>query len=148
MADPGAHAMMVYWVKQQKLLEQKRDKALEDGKVWFKRAKLAMNAGKMDMAAEAKQEAMNARMRYEMAVEMLADVQEEKRALQMDTWKPDTAGLQRAHHLMDQFKELGIDPEMAQLEDAYKDVGATDALDALRARMQMEGDGGSGDLPE
>ncbi len=137
MADRGLHALMVYWVKREKELQKARQKALDDGKTWFRRAKLALQKGRLDLAKEAKQRAEKAQFDFKEAERLLKEVESEKIKLQYESQAPTGEEVMRSHRLLADFKEMGIDPEFEELERAFES-DKQDALEQLRARMRSE----------
>ena len=144
MADDGLHGMMVYWVKREREVRKKKDVAFEDAKKWFKRAKLAADRGETEMAAEAKQNVRNAKLRFEQAELLLEEIEREKEELRRDKERGTGIELKRANHLLNQFKEMGIDGRFEALNDPsassepIKSPETMSALDRLRARMGDE----------
>lgn len=143
--DRSIEPLLAYWIAQQKLAERDRDAALADGKTWFKRAKLALSAGRMDLASEAKAEALRARERHDRAVLRLEVIAAERDVLRATR---DVGGAiaeaaaearRRREHAMAEFQLLGIDPGFPLEVPELAEVTDEDAvLDRLRDRMARD----------
>lgn len=148
--DPSLRPLLTYWIKEQKLAERAVEAAKEDGEKWFRRAKLAMKAGREDMAVEAKQKAFEAREAWQKARLRLDLVTTERELLSGDVGL-DVEGFKAAErrraHIATEFQKMGIDPGFAALEDAHEDLEADDVLARLRDRMRADRNAQRGILP-
>jgi hypothetical protein len=139
--DPSVRPLLTYWIKEQKLAERAVEAAKADGEKWFRRAKLAMQADRPDMAIEAKQKALEARDAWQKARLRLDLVTTERELLSGDIGL-DVEGFKAAErrraHIASEFQKMGIDPGFAALEDAHEELEADDVLARLRDRMRAD----------
>lgn len=139
--DRSLQPLLAYWITQQKEAERARDKALADGKAWFRRAKLALDAGKPEMASEAKGHALDARDRYERArlrLEIIAAERDVLRSTRGTINEAADRARERRQHAMAEFQRLGIDPGFAI--DVPDVVASSDdeVLLRLQERMRLD----------
>lgn len=114
-------AVLAHWIAQQKIAERALEEARADGKKWFQRAKLAKEQGRLDLVEPARQQALEARERFEKAARLLAEAKQEretaaKEAREVKNRQPFEDAQRRAEHAKGEFAKLGIDPEFAALE--------------------------------
>lgn len=133
--------VLAHWIAQQKSAERACEEAKDEGELWFKRAKFAMEQGRMDLASQAKERAILARDRYERAARHLAEVSAERERIANEAREAgkDTRYVQateRANATADAFRKLGVDPAFAALEEQSE----RGALDALAAPIHDEND--------
>ena len=146
------HAVLKHWITQYKLAEKALEQARADGQKWFKRAKLAKEQGRLELVEPAKQQALEARERYEKAAIRLAEADIQRRAA-LEEAKSARAqatfnqAQQRAEQTAASFSELGIDPAFAGLEAEAErtldsdsspepELDDDDALRRLRGNVQ------------
>lgn len=149
--DPSVRPLLTYWIKEQKLAERAVEAAKEDGEKWFRRAKLAMKAGRDDMAVQAKQKALEAKEAWQKARLRLDLVKTERELLSGDIGL-DVEGFKAAErrrsHIAAEFQKMGIDPGFAALEDGHEELESIDVLDRLRDRMRADRNIQRGILPD
>lgn len=120
--DRSLRPLLAFWIREIKMQERAIERAREDGEKWFRRAKLALDAGKMDMASYAKEQAVEARDRFEKAKVKLAWAQSEKDLVRLESDRSNPVFEQaqkRAEHTLEEFRRIGIDPEFARLAEKY-----------------------------
>ncbi len=129
-------ALLAHWIKQEKEAERARDEALEEGSRWFRRARLARDAGDEELAARAREKVSEARQKHDEAIRRLNEAKSERDALRSGrVHEVGDAELARSSQIKENFRELGIDPTEAEIDDVASEVAAGDALARLRARM-------------
>ncbi len=104
--------LLGYWIAQQRLAERHRDAAYADVQLWFKRLKLARQAGDDRLAQEAATRAEEARDRFELAGRRIQSAEVELAAVRKTAQAPDrtaiTEALRRSQHAIQEFQKLGI----------------------------------------
>lgn len=141
--------VLAHWIAKQKGAERECQEAKDDGELWFKRAKFAMEHGRMDLASQAKERAIQARDRYERAARHLEEVRAERERIAAEAREAGenarfVAATARAGATADAFRELGIDPAFAALEEQEE----RGLREAVRAPMDEENDAALGRLRE
>lgn len=115
-------AMLAHWLAQQKSAAREREKAKDLLELWFKRAKLALDAGELELARAAKDKATEAREEYRKATARLVEVEQQLEAVRAEKTLPNAEELEaaraRALHTAGEFEKLGIDTRFAALEQA------------------------------
>lgn len=113
-------ALLAHWIAQHKTTSREREDAKEDLELWFKRAKLALDAGEVELARAAKDKATEARERYRKATARVIEIEEELTKVRSEQTIPNeeevAAAKARAQHAASEFQKLGIDPRFAALE--------------------------------
>ena len=140
--------VLAHWIAKQKGAERECQEAKDDGELWFKRAKFAMEHGRMDLASQAKERAIQARDRYERAARHLEEVRAERERIAAEAREAGenarfVAVTARAVPA-DAFREPGIDPAFAALEEQEE----RGLREAVRAPMDEENDAALGRLRE
>jgi hypothetical protein len=104
--------LLGYWIAQQRLAERQRDAAYADLQLWFKRLKLARQAGDEKLAQAAATRAEEARDRYELAGRRVQSAQVELAEVRRVAQAPDRSAfneaLRRSQHAIQEFQKLGI----------------------------------------
>ncbi|MFT4705550.1 MAG: hypothetical protein ACI81R_003261 [Bradymonadia bacterium] len=113
-------AVLAHWLAEIKIAQRALNEAKADGEKWFKRAKFAMTQGEMEMASQAKAQAVEARERYVKAATRLseAEIGRDMAAQELRDERvsgPANAAAARALHTAEQFESMGIDTRFAGL---------------------------------
>lgn len=143
-------SLLAHWLKQQKQEIRKKDEALETGKLWFGRARLAAKEGKQQLAQEAHKRASEAKQAHDKAVRQLESI-----AMELDTLRGsvtrtepiDSGAAARAEQIQQNFSAIGIDSGEAELNELANRSGAERALGRLRQSLNGPKDN-SGDALE
>ena len=150
-------AMLVHWITQRKLTTRENEDAVEDLQLWLKRSKMALDAGKIELARAAKDQAVIAREKVGASALRLKEIEAELEAIRSEPTIPNAleanAALQRAEHAAGEFAKMGIDTRFAGLGDpdsiTLPDVTAdtlgatlTDPLVDVGAPLSADGIGG------
>lgn len=136
--DPVVHAEMTHVVAREQALRREAAQIKEDGPIWEKRLEMAQSHGRDDLIEIAEGKLAELRQRIHEIRNELEIIQEEKRMLRQDGRRADSGGdaaNARAEALLEDFKQLGIDPEQGKLDRAVRDAELDDELAALRAKM-------------
>lgn len=141
MVQPGDREILAFWLKQKREAERTLDETLEEGRTWFRRAKLAAEEGRNDLAAQARDRAMRARDRHRAAELRIQEADVEIARLKEDAagTGPSPAAI-RAQQIRENFEAMGVDIAAAELDELGESVQAEDALRALRERMNKDSD--------
>lgn len=126
--------MMTYWLLREKEAAKKRKQAMDDGKKWFRRARLAAQEGRTELAREAKLRALQAKDAYDNAVRALELIEMEKDVLrrQQAGLEIDRSGLERAEQIKRNFEAIGIDTTAAELDSLAERTDSDIAFARLR----------------
>lgn len=115
-------ALLAHWLAQHKTTARERDEAKDALETWFKRAKLALDKGELELARAAKDKAAEAREAYRVATARLVEIDTELSRVRGELAAPDTgdslAAHERAAQAAEEFRKLGIDPRFAAMEEA------------------------------
>lgn len=139
--DPVVHAEMTHTVAREQALRREAAQIKEDGPLWEKRLELAQSHGREDLIEIAEGKLGELRQRLHEIRNELEILQEEKRMLRQDNRRSSGGGdeaVGRAEALLEDFKQLGIDPDQGKLDRAVRDAELDDELAALRSRMGEE----------
>ncbi|MBU6162250.1 MAG: hypothetical protein KGO50_14130 [Myxococcales bacterium] len=120
--------LLGYWIAQQRLAERHRDAAYADVQLWFKRLKLARQAGDERLMREAAARAEEARDRFELAGRRVKSAEVELAAVRATAQAPDrtaiTEALRRSQHAIQEFQKLGILQAPDEFADAHAEPAA------------------------
>jgi hypothetical protein len=136
-------SLLAHWLKRQKQVMREKEEALEEGKTWFKRAKLAHEKGERELAHKAHQRAADAKRKHDKALrelERIAMELETLRSSASDSPVSDSGAAARAEQITQNFERMGIDTDMAALESLAERADADQALSNLRNRLGGQGD--------
>lgn len=140
--DTSILPLLSYWVKEQKLAERDKEQALEDGKTWLRRARLAMQKGEEELASLASEQAFAARERFRKAEARLFVIEHEKELLKAgarDFSSVYREASRKVEHMKGEFEKLGIHLEFAALEfPVDRDLSEREVLQRLRTRMESD----------
>jgi hypothetical protein len=130
--NPGDHAEMAILIRREKLANERIEKATGDLALWVRRGKLAKEKGKLDMARQAMDRAIEAKRILDKAQFELETLQMDKDVLKSGAQMPDDESVIRAEVLVEQFRMQGFAPEEQELKEMQADVEAEFELLALK----------------
>jgi hypothetical protein len=136
-------SLLAHWLKRQKQVMREKEEALEEGKMWFKRAKLAHDKGERELAQKAHERAAEAKRKHDKSLRELESIAMELETLRSsasDSTATDSGAAARAEQITENFERMGIDTDMAALENMAERADADQALSNLRNRLGGEGD--------
>lgn len=139
MIDDSNKALLTFFIAERRKLERRRDEALEEGKKWFRRIKVAENAGQAELAEAARAKFDEARQAHAEHVHKLEVLAMEREVMLSTTPRTDPeyeAIKRRTLHAMEEFRKMGIEPQFARVEIDAVEAEAEDALARLRGRME------------
>lgn len=139
MVQSGDRELLAHWLRQKREAERELEETLENGQTWFRRAKLAAEQGRDDLAVQARDRALAARDAHRAAEKRLQEAEVEIARIKGDGTTPEsTAALLRAQQIRENFEAMGVDVAAGEFEELSDAVEAEDALRALRERMKDE----------
>lgn len=126
--------MLKHWLTQRKLTERESDEARATLDRWYKRARLALDKGDVELARVAKDNAAQAAEAVRRHSAQLDQIDLELMALRSEAWKPSSdafdAAQERVRHAAEQFAALGIgESELMAPPGAVAPAGATSGAD-------------------
>lgn len=125
--------LLGYWIAQQRLAERQRDAAYADVQLWFKRLKLARQAGDEKLAQAAATRAEEARDRFELAGRRVQSAQVELAEVRRVAQAPDRSAfneaLRRSQHAIQEFQKMGI----LEAPDEFADPAPTQRFASVQA---------------
>jgi hypothetical protein len=123
-------------ISQLKLAQQNQEQAQKDLELWIKRMELAKQARDRELWEAAREKALEAEEKVRKAESVVMELEVERDNFKRKAAEPrPDPGLVQAHHLMEQFKALGVDPDAAKLREVERGAGADLALEALKRKL-------------
>jgi molecular chaperone GrpE (heat shock protein) len=138
-ADASLKPLLTFFITQRRKLERERDAALDEGKKWFRRIKVAEQAGQPELAEAARAKFVEARQAHDEVARKLDVLAMERDVMLSTTPRVDAeyeAIRRRTIHAMEEFRKIGIDPQFAGLDVSAVEAEADEALVRLRGRME------------
>jgi phage shock protein A len=134
--NEGDRILMTELLAQLKQAEQDRDQAQKDMDTWIARMELAKKARDRDLWEGARARALDAEEKRRQAESVIMELEVQRDDLRRKARAPQAdPGLAHANHLLEQFKELGVDPNEEKFQRMEKQAQADDALSALKRKM-------------
>ncbi len=134
--DKGDHIFMTEILAQLNMETDKRDKAQSDMTMWIDRMALAKEARDRGLWEAAREKALECEEKVRAQDSIIMELEVERDNLKRKASEPKVGpGLVRANHLMEQFKEMGIDPSEEAFRRLEKKSESEIALDRLKERM-------------
>lgn len=134
--NPADHQYLIEVISQLKLAQQSQEQAQKDLELWIKRMELAKQARDRELWEAAREKALEAEEKVRKAESVVMELEVERDNFKRKAAEPrPDPGLAQAHHLMEQFKALGVDPDAAKLREVERETGADMALEALKRKL-------------
>ena len=135
MAGRTDHAVLAHWLQQERAARKEMDEALEQARMWLERARQAQQAGRTELALQARERGLQAREAHRNAEIRLQEAQVQQDAARRELRTPGGDAQLRADQIKANFEALGIDMEAAAFDGLEEQASANEALAALRRRM-------------
>ncbi len=142
MAQNPFHAEMALLIRREKELEKELNELAIALKTWRDRIQMAADAGRDELADQARAKLEEIKTEALMQRQELQSVQDKKKKLRRQSRRPSGQEVRRSKAILDGFRESGlVDPEEAEMDDLAKETRAQQDLDALKSQMDPSSTG-------
>lgn len=134
--DEGTQAELAFLIRDEKKAQEDVDEAREEVMLWVKRGKLAVKAGKPDLARQAKAQAIEAKQVFDEAQARLESIGFKKKSVIKRSRGVDGIDIARtesAEGLVEQFRQRGISPEEQETKEIAAKMEAELAVEDIKA---------------
>jgi|GEM_PF-4033199 len=134
--DEGTQAELAFLIRDEKQAQEDVENAREEVLLWIKRGKLAVRAGKPDLARQAKAQAVEAKITFDEAQARLESIGYKKKSVikrSRGVDAQDMARTESAEGLVEQFRLRGISPEEQETKEIAAKMEAELAVEDIKA---------------
>ena len=134
--DEGTQAELAFLIRDEKQAQEDVDEARKEVMLWVKRGKLAVRAGKPDLAQQAKAQAVEAKQAFDEAQARLESIGYKKKSVIKRSRGVDAEDIARtasAEGLVEQFRLRGISPEEQETKEIAAKMEAELAVEDIKA---------------
>ncbi|MFT6395854.1 MAG: hypothetical protein ACJAYU_000596 [Bradymonadia bacterium] len=124
---------LAHWLGQKKTTVRERKEAKKELEKWFKRAKFAVEQGKLELAQEATTLAKSYQEEFRKVTARLIEIETELEKLRAEKVIPNEAEFKaaqaRAEHTASEFAKMGVDPKFAAIDPRFAKLRVREELD-------------------
>jgi hypothetical protein len=130
--DDVDRLQMAQLILREREAQEKLDTAKQALSTWVRRGKLAVKAGEVELAREAKKRALEARDEIVAAEAELEQLTGAKRRLRREARRPDERPTTNAEMLVEHFRLQGLAPEDQEMREVVAQAEAELGVEALK----------------